>query len=79
MNFLSAYSNFLKSFSFADILMIEDHEQGTLRKDPAIADFLEQLKTITLRKSNWYVLSVFTVICWNISFLLTFWLIENYE
>ena len=52
MNFLSAYSNFLKSFSFADILMIEDHEQGTLRKDPVIADFTEQLKTITLRKSN---------------------------
>ena len=32
--------------------MIEDNEQGTLRKDPIIAAFVEQLKAITLRKSN---------------------------
>ena len=33
--------------------MIEDNEQGALRKDAAIAAFVEQLKTITLRKFNW--------------------------
>ena len=33
----------------ADFLMIE----GTLRKDPVIADFVEQLKITTLRNFNW--------------------------
>ena len=41
MNFLSTHSNLLKSFSFADFLIIEDNEQGTLRKDPVIAAFVE--------------------------------------
>ena len=59
MNFVNTHSNLLKSFSFADVLIIEDrlfdnrdNEQGTLRKDPAIATFVEQLKAVTLRKSN---------------------------
>ena len=52
MNFLSTYSNLLKYFRYADFLMIEKNEQGTLRKDPVIAAFVKQLKTITLRKSN---------------------------
>ena len=60
MNFLSTYSNLLKNFSFADYLMIEDNGfadflmiEGTLRKDPVIAAFAEQLKITTLRKFNW--------------------------
>ena len=60
MNFLSTYSNLLKTFSFADYLMIEDNGfadflmvEGTLRKDPVIAAFAEQLKITTLRKFNW--------------------------
>ena len=52
MNFLSTYSSLLKSFSFVDFLMVEGNEQCALRKDPVIAAFVEQLKTITLRKFN---------------------------
>ena len=33
--------------------MVEDHEQGALLKNLVIASFVEQLKTTTLRKSNW--------------------------
>ena len=56
---------------------MEDHEQGTLQKDLVIAPCVAQLKTITLRKSNWLVFTVvftlvFTVICWNIWFLFIF-------
>ena len=50
--FLVLTATCLNLFNFADFLMIEDNEQGTLRKDPVIAAFVDQLKTITLRKSN---------------------------
>ena len=45
MNFIRTYRNLLQPFSFSDLLMIENHEQCALRKDPVIALFAEQLKT----------------------------------
>ena len=53
MNFISTCSNLPKSFSFADFLVIEGHEQGALWKGAFISSFVEQLKRTTLRKYNW--------------------------
>ena len=52
MNFVSTYSNLPKPFSFAVFLIIEDHEQDALRKDPGIAPFVRQFKLDTLRKPD---------------------------
>ena len=53
MNFICTYSTLLKNFSFADFLLIEDNEQGTLRKEPVITLFIERFKTTSFRESNW--------------------------
>ena len=39
--FLVLTATCLNLFNFANFLMIEDNEQGTLRKDPVIAAFVE--------------------------------------
>ena len=53
MNFISTYSKLLKHFIFARILLIEDYEQGALRKELIVAPFVEQFKRGTLRKPSW--------------------------
>ena len=47
---ISAYSNLVNNFIFADFLLIKDYQQGALRKQPVIAPFKERFKTISLRK-----------------------------
>ena len=42
-------------FVFVHLLLIEDYEEGALRKDLTIAASVEQLKTATLRKSYSYI------------------------
>ena len=49
INFISIYSNLLKYFTFVHLLVIENYEQGALRKELIIIPF--RLKTSTLRKS----------------------------
>ena len=51
MNSIRTYRNLLKNFIFAHLLLLEDYDQGALRKDSVIATFMEQFKTATLRKS----------------------------
>ena len=51
MNSIPSYRNLLKNFIFFHFLLLEDYEQGTLRKEPVIATFVERFKTATLRKS----------------------------
>ena len=51
MNSIRTYRNLLKNFIFAHLLLLEDYDQGALRKDSVIATFIEQFKTATLRKS----------------------------
>ena len=52
MHVITTYRNLLKTFSFADFLMIEDHKEGALRKDPVLEPFAGQLKPTTLRNFN---------------------------
>ena len=42
-------------FVFVHLLLIEDYEEGALRKDLTIAASVEKLKTATLRKSYSYI------------------------
>ena len=42
----------LKYFIFARFLVIEDYEQGALRKDLIVAPFVERFKAGTLRKTS---------------------------
>ena len=48
MNFASTWNNLLKYCISVNFLLIEDYSQGTLRKDPRIAPFVERLKIATL-------------------------------
>ena len=52
INFISTYSKLLKHFIFPRFLLIEDYEQGALRKELIVAPFVERFKTATLRKSS---------------------------
>ena len=45
MSFISTYRNLLQPFSFPNFLMIENHEQSALRKNPVITLLVKQLKT----------------------------------
>ena len=51
-HFISIYSNLLNHFVFGHLLVIEDYEQGALRKELVFDPFVEQFKLATLRKSN---------------------------
>ena len=42
----------LKNFIFTYFWLLEDYEQGALRKELIIATFAERIKTATLRKSS---------------------------
>ena len=53
INFISAYSNWLKDLFFARFMLIEDYEQGALRKELIVAPFVERFETATLRKPSW--------------------------
>ena len=46
------YSKLLKHFIFAGFLLIEDYEQGAIRKELIFAPFVERFITATLRKSS---------------------------
>ena len=46
---ISAYSNLLNNFIFADFLLVKDYQQVALTK-PVIAPFKKWFKTISLRK-----------------------------
>ena len=50
INFISSYSKLLKHFIYARFLLIEDYQQGALRKELTIAPFVELFKTGTFRK-----------------------------
>ena len=52
MNFISIYSNSLNHFLFVYFLLIEDYEQGALRKELVSASFVERYKTASLRMSS---------------------------
>ena len=52
---------------FAYSLLIEDYQQGALRKEPIMAPFIECFKIATFRKS----ISA-RAICITITYLLTF-------
>ena len=45
MNFIRIYSNLLNHFIFVYYLLIEDYEQGALRKKWIFASFAEQFET----------------------------------
>ena len=45
MNFISTYRNLVKTFSFPDFFLKENHEQSALQKNAVIVLFPEQLKT----------------------------------
>ena len=49
----SVSGNLFKNLIFVDLLLIEDYEQGALRKESIIAPFTEQFQTTTLRKWYW--------------------------
>ena len=51
MNSILTYRKLLKNFVFTPVLLLEDYEQGALRKELIFASFVEQIKTATLRKS----------------------------
>ena len=51
---------------------MEGYVQGALRKELHIAPFVERLKTTTLGKSYWLILSVLETIHLNIAFLMNF-------
>ena len=44
MNFIDIYSNLLNHFIFVHLLLIEDYEEGALRKELVFALFVEQSK-----------------------------------
>ena len=48
---LLEYNNLLNHFIFLDFLLIEDYQQGPLRKVPVTAPFIERDKIVILRMS----------------------------
>ena len=50
INFISTYSLWLQHFIFVRLLLIEDYEQGALRKELIIATLIEGFQIATLRK-----------------------------
>ena len=46
INFISTYSKLLNIFIYARFPLIEDYEQGALRKEPIVAPFKEWFKTV---------------------------------
>ena len=69
---LSPKSNLLNHFIFADFLLKEDYQQGTLQKESVTAPFIERFKTTSLRNSNWKISLVLTVICLLLHFCSSF-------
>ena len=51
LSFIRTYRSLLKNFIFTKFFLLEDFEQGALRKKLIITTFVEQFKTATLRKS----------------------------
>ena len=72
INSISTWSNFRNHFIFADFLLIEDYQQGTLWKELVTALFKELFKTTSLRKCNWQISLVLTVICLPLHFCTPF-------
>ena len=66
INFISTYSKLLKHFIFAHFLLIEDYEQGALRKDLIVAPFVERFKVATLRKPSWKISLLLIPYCLSI-------------
>ena len=63
------YNNLLKYFIFVHLLLIEDYEQGALRKKLIIAPFVGRLKTATLINfiyayASWVNHFIFLTFCW---------------
>ena len=68
-NFISIYSKLLKNFIYTCFPLIEDYEQGALRKELFIAPLVERFNTPTLGKCYWYILPAIETIFLNIAFL----------
>ena len=46
MNFICSYKNLLKNFIFFHFLLLEDYEQGALKKEPVLAAFIKWFKKL---------------------------------
>ena len=57
-NFISTWNNLPRHRVFADSLLIASYVQGALRKELLMAPFIKRFKTVTLRKSYWWILPV---------------------
>ena len=68
----STTDTLLKNQIFVEVFLKESYEYPLLRKELAIALFVELYKTVTLVKSYLKILSVLETICWSIAFILTF-------
>ena len=51
INFVSTYANWLKDFSFTDILLTGGYQKYSLQKESVIFLFIEWFQTATLRKA----------------------------
>ena len=47
MNSIPIYKNLLRNFIFTHLLLLEDYDQGVLRKESVIASFIEKCKIAT--------------------------------
>ena len=47
MNSIRIYKKLLRNFIFAHLLLLEDYDQGVLRKESVIATFIEKCKIPT--------------------------------
>ena len=79
INFISAYANWLKNFSFTHFLLIEGYRKYYLRKELVIAPFVERFKAATLRKSSKWTFFLLTAAWLNLSVFVNFLMIEDNE
>ena len=78
--FISALSKLVKSFIFVDFLLIEDHEQGALRKECVTALFIKRLSSNRYFEKVLPITSINTQSnLFNHFVLADFFLIKGYE
>ena len=76
---LTVLGTILKYCISAEFLLMEGYGQGALRKDLLIAPFVEQSKTTTLGRSQWYHVSVLRTKYPSIAFLPSFFWQEKVQ
>ena len=55
MNSIRINRNLLKKFVFAHFVLLEDYEQGALRKETVMVTFIEWFIIANLGKSYWQI------------------------